>query len=153
MYYFFFYLFITISVISAMIAVFSESKSLSSVTVFVISFSGIMALINAGYITYVLIFAALLNYSINKIIGHQEPDGVILPGYNNIIFLIITSIFGAILASITGVTIWQGRVLLDSDITLSGLLSNISFEYFIFFLIIFSSVPLLLSFINTNNGN
>lgn len=140
------------SLLSSMIAVFSGRRRISSVTVFILSLAGIMALINAGYISFILIFGATLYYSINKITGYQNSIEE-TPAENNVTFLIITSAFGAILASVSGANMWQGKVFLKHDITLSNLLTNISFEYFIFFILIFSSVPLLLFFIKPKNEN
>ena len=152
MYYFFFYFFCAISVLSAAYAVFFDRSKLASITIFMFSVSGILVLMNAGYIAYLLMFSALLYYSIKKIKTVKELTGN-KNGNNYFIYITISSVFGAIIASVTGSTMWQGNVLLNHEITLSNLFVNTSIEYFIFFLLIFSALPVILPFIKFRGEN
>jgi len=147
MYYLFFYFFIAIAILSAVFTVFSNRSRLSSITIFILSFSGMLVLINAGYLAFIIIFIAVLYYTVNNLrlkLSNKENNE---PVNNNMVFIIISSVFGAIIASVTGSTMWQGKVILNREIIISNLFTIISCEYYIFLLIILSAVPVILSFI------
>ena len=57
--------------------------------------------------------------------------------------IITTSVFGAILASVAGSTIWQGRVFLYKEISIGNILEFAVNDYYIYFLLIFALIPVL----------
>jgi len=144
-YYILFYIFISLAVVSSIIIVFSNGIRLSSITIFILSISGILSLMNAGYIAFILIFSSLLYYTIKKIQSDTDLSDIKDSGNNFFANIITASIFGAILASIAGSTMWQGKVYLHKYITQGNIIEFAVNDYYVFFLLIFAVIPMLTS--------
>ncbi len=144
------YLFCALSLVSCLLAVFSFNIFYKTVTfsVFLLSVSGIFTLLNSGYISFIIMIM-ILGYhsykSLNQMLTEQgNGDHEMLSPANNIQLLII-SLMGAIIASVSGSTMWQGNVYFRKEITLANFGETIGGEYFIFFLVIFASAFLVSS--------
>lgn len=152
MYYFLLYTFITAAVLSSIIIVFFNGSRLSTLTVFILSVSGILSLINAGYIAFILIFSSLLYYIIKKV--KQEDEILTIDNGSKLKFtgLFTASLFGAVLASIAGSNLWQGKTILYKEITASGIADLAVYDYYVMLLLIFSAFPLLSLLLKKKNG-
>ncbi len=142
--YFLFYFFSILAVLSALYSAFSRHtfKGYVSIIFFLLSFTGLLTLINGGYISFIIfiltagIFAYILiinNYEFRN--SDNQSTGILQ--------LITISLAAALTASLVSSTIWQGNVLVKKDITQSNLGETISGEYYLIFLSFLTSAFIL----------
>jgi len=145
----FFYLFSVLAFISCFLCVFSNYMALKNFAfiIFLLSISGIFALINSGYIAFIMLVLSCMYYSYISLKSILLNSGLYISNNDSklhIIHILIISLTGALSASLLGSTIWQGKVYFYKEITLANFAEIISGEYFIFFLVIIVSSFLIL---------
>jgi len=144
---YYFYIFSAIAILSAILTLFSSKHDFTRLmfTIFLFSVSGIISLLNGGYISFLLIITASLLYFYKFIKNYLHPGSE-----NNtnqpvkIYNLLVISVFGAVIASLTSSNIWQGELFLKKDISLLNFKMLIGSYYYAILLVIFVSSFLIM---------
>ncbi|HEY3252236.1 MAG TPA: hypothetical protein VGK25_14090 [Ignavibacteria bacterium] len=142
--YFLFYFFSILAISSAFYAAFSNHayKGYVSIILFLLSFTGLLTLINGGYLSFVIFILTAGIFAYILIINPYEDSNAAYKS-TNILQLISISLAAALTASLAGSTIWQGNVLVKKDITQASLGETISGEYYLIFLSFLTSAFIL----------
>src|SRR4030095_302463 len=130
--YYLFYFFSVLAIGNAFYMAFTsgKTKSHSSLILFLFSVSGILVLINAGYLAFIILVSTAVIFSvkilIKPLVSEEEKSNhsISLPQ------LISVSMICALTASVTTSTIWQNNVVFKKEITQANLGESLALEYY-----------------------